>query len=153
MLCAGAQKKEGGAIHPLCSRLVVFRVHGGPAADFVADEPQLRGNGIDVPDFAPVAGIALCESDLGGEETPESAAEIPVVERLCCGLGKRLQVIVEVPGHPVDWTPAESDVGELGEIDESSVLYRVGVGVDADRLPEHLFRRDVFLKVWKIFHK
>ena len=90
---------------------------------------------------------------LGGEETPESAVEIPVLERICRGLGERLQVIIKVPGHSVDGKPQKPYVRELVEVDDEAVFDCLGVRVDANRFPEDLFGLDVFLRGWKIRHE
>jgi hypothetical protein len=54
------QQKESGTL-PLffCApELVVLRVHGGPAADLVADEPQVRWDAVYVSDLPGVSGVA-----------------------------------------------------------------------------------------------
>jgi len=111
------------------------------------------GMNTDISDFAPVAGIARCESDSWWRRDTRKRCRDSRPRAYLRGLGERLQVIVKVPGHSVDGKPQKPYVRELVEVDDEAVFDCLGVRVDANRFPEDLFGLDVFLRGWKIRHE
>src|SRR5437660_1233724 len=96
--------KESGRKLPLSfcmPELVVLRVHGRPAPDLVSNKPELRRNGVNVPDLPGVPRVSLGEAALRFQDRGECSAKVSIKEgRL--SLDKRLKVVKEVPRHAID---------------------------------------------------
>src|SRR5216684_486373 len=99
-----SKKKESGSSSRslvVFADLVVFRVHGGPAADLVADEPQLRRDLVDISDLAGVVRIARGEAALCSEDRGEGSIEVAAKGR-SFGFNEWPKVVEEMPCHAVD---------------------------------------------------
>jgi hypothetical protein len=101
------------ALFIVFAELVVLRVHGGPAADLVSDEPQLRRDA--VPDLAGVARIARGKAALCPDDRGEGSIEVAVEQR-SFGFNERPKVVEEMPRHTVDRQPPKHNARvEFGE--------------------------------------
>jgi len=75
----------------LAEVLVVLRVHGGPAAYLVTDQPEVRRDAIDVADLPGVARVALGEGTLCSQNRGECPAKVPIEEvRLSLNTGLKI---------------------------------------------------------------
>ncbi len=118
-------------------RLVVRRVHRGPATQFVPDEPEVRRNLVYIPDLARVVRASFGEAALRREDRGERPPETPAV----CGgftFDEGLKVVEEATGYPVHGESEESDTDELAEVDEVAILECLDIRVDADRFAEEV---------------
>ena len=118
--------------------LVVLQIHRSPAVELVPDKPEVRRDANDIADFPGVVGRPLGKAALRLEDRGESPPEA-AVESGGFRFDKWSEVVKEVPRHPIDGKPLETDPGELGEVHEESVLDPLRVSVDAYGRAEEVF--------------
>ena len=149
-----AKRKRAGDFFPLsccfCGPLVVLRKHGGPAADLVAHEPQLRRDAVNIPDLAGVARIARGKAALCPKDGPEGSVEVPSKER-SFGFNERPKVFEEVRRNAVDRQSPEHNARV--EFGKRSIFERLRVRAGRNYFAAKLFGGALRLLVVCVRHR
>jgi hypothetical protein len=148
-----AKRKRAGvfpALFILLPGLVVLRVHGGPTADLISNKPELRRNAVYVADLPGVSGVALGEGALGTQDRGKGSAKVSFEEeRLSLNNGRK--IVKEVTCHTVNREFLKPSWRV--ELDENSILKRLGVRVGVDYFAEGFVGLALRLLVVNVRHR